>query len=286
MQEQIGLRVALGKLLVAVTENAWQMRKLGHRIGDTDPDQRLVQRDLPRRRRQQILAAQHVGDLHQRVVDRIDQGVQRITTGAGDREVRHHAGGEGRLAAHQINPGDVLVGHLEAQHGLSAFGLERGLLLRGEVAVVVVVAQLGVTARRQVPGLDLFRRRVRLVNLARGKQFRDHVAVEVAALRLPVRLVGATDLGALVPVQPEPAQGVEDRVVALLAVARGIGVLDAEDEVAAGVARVRPVEERGADQADVRRAGRRRTEANPDRCGHVISLYAQQDWRGCRCHRR
>jgi len=78
-------------------------------------------------------------------------------------------------------------------------------------------------------------------------------------------VVRAADLDPLVPVQPQPAQRVEQLQVALLAVPGGIGVLDPEHEGAAVVAGVRPVEQRGADQADVRGAGRRRAEPHPDR---------------------
>ena len=50
--EQVRLRIPLGQLLVAIPENAWQVGELGHPFGDTDPNQRLVQRDLARRGRQ------------------------------------------------------------------------------------------------------------------------------------------------------------------------------------------------------------------------------------------
>ena len=170
VQEQVGLRVALGQLLVAVAENGWQMRELGHALGDADADQRLVQRDLARRRRQQVLAAQHVGDLHQRVVDRIDQGVQRVSAGAGQREVGHRC--RPRTSSRRA-PGRSSVmsssGIRRRSTGLAALGAERGALLVGEVAVEVVVAELRVAAGGEVPGLDLLGRRVRLVGLARGR---------------------------------------------------------------------------------------------------------------------
>ena len=69
----------------------------------------------------------------------------------------------------------------------------------------------------------------------------------------------------LVAVQTEPAQRDQQLPVALLAVPGGVGVLDPEHEGAAGVACVGPVEQRRADQADVRGAGRRRAEPDPDR---------------------
>src|SRR5690606_3891385 len=67
-------------------------------------------------------------------------------------------------------------------------------------------------------------------------------------------------LDALIPIDAEPAQGVDELQVALLAVTRGIRVFDAEDELAARVARVGPVEQRGAHHADVGGAGGRGAE--------------------------
>ncbi len=120
----------LDSFLLPVAENAWQMGEFGHPIGDADAHQRLVQRDLPRRRRQDVLTAEHVGDLHHRVVDRIDQRVQRIPAAAGDREVGNGACGERRRPAHQVGPAEVLVGHPQTEHGLAAFGCELGTLQR------------------------------------------------------------------------------------------------------------------------------------------------------------
>ena len=214
------------------------------------------------RRRQQVLAAQHVRDAHERVVDRVDQRVQRLAVGAHDDEVRHRAGLERDLAAHQVREREVVVGHPQAQDRLAALGAERRLLLVGQVAVDAVVAELRVAAGGLVARLDLLRRGERLVRVAALDQAADDVRVQVHPLRLPVRLVRAAHLDALVPVQAEPAQRVEQLQVGLLRVARRVGVLDAEHERAARVARVRPVEQRRADQADVRRAGGRGAEAD------------------------
>src|SRR6185312_6165478 len=108
----------------------------------------------------------------------------------------------------------------------------------------------------------LFGRRVRLVCLARRQQTRQHVAVDVHPLRLAVRPVRSADLWPLVPIQSEPAQRVEKCEIAFLAVALGVGVLDAEDEVAVAVSRIHPVEQGGADQANMWNASWRGTEAN------------------------
>ena len=58
VQEQVGLRVTLGQLLGALAEHGGQVRELRHAIGHADADQRLVQRDLTRRGRQQVVSAQ------------------------------------------------------------------------------------------------------------------------------------------------------------------------------------------------------------------------------------
>ena len=70
-----------------------------------------------------------------------------------------------------------------------------------------------------------------------------------------------------VPVEAEPRQPVEDRVDRGLGRALAVGVLDAQQELAAGVAGVEPVEQRGARAADVQEAGRRGGEAGDD-LGH------------------
>ena len=73
-------------------------------VGDADRLQRLVQRELARRRRQQVLAAQHVGDAHQRVVDRVDQRVERLTVAAHEHVVGDVLGGERDLATRPGRP--------------------------------------------------------------------------------------------------------------------------------------------------------------------------------------
>ena len=79
-------------------------------------------------------------------------------------------------------------------------------------------------------------------------------------LDVGVEAVGLVD-GLLVPVEPEPLERVEDVVDQLGPVALGVGVLDAQEERAAGVAGEQPVEQGGAGAADVQVAGRRRREA-------------------------
>src|SRR5690606_1465085 len=131
-------------------------------------------------------------------------------------------------------------------------------------------------ALRDVAGLDLFTGGEGLVQQAGGLQLLDDTLVDVTALRLAVRLVRSADVDALVPVDLQPAECLEQLEVALLAIARGIRVFDPEDELATGVARVGPVEQGRADQPDVRGAGRRRAETNAHigaGCGGELSRH-------------
>ena len=56
------------------------------------------------------------------------------------------------------------------------------------------------------------------------------ITVDVEASCLPVGAPVATDLGTLVPVEPQPAQGAQDDLGVLLGRAGGIGVIDAQDK--------------------------------------------------------
>src|SRR5690606_24766265 len=102
----------------------------------------------------------------------------------------------------------------------------------------------------------------------------DHLPIAVHALRLEIGTVGAADLGALVPIQAEPAEGVEDRRGVLRRAPLLVGVLDSKYECASMPSGVEPVVERGARTADVQAARGRRGEANPGMLRHVRTPWA------------
>ncbi len=238
------------------------MAEQRHLLGDAQFDQVTVQHDLARSGAQQILTAQHDVDAHQRVIDRVGQRVQRIAVRTHDHVIRHGTGLELDAATNQIVEGDVFVGHADTQGRLAAFSAESGLLLLGEVAVVAIVAERLRTARGHVARLDLLRSGEGFVGVAGLEQLGGDVLVDVAAFGLAVRAVGTADVDALVPVDAQPVQGLDDLVVAFLGVTLRIGVFDAEHERALGVTGLGPVEQCGTDHADVRDAGRRWAEAH------------------------
>ncbi|MBG9887349.1 hypothetical protein ABE10_12670, partial [Bacillus toyonensis] len=65
-------------------------------------DQRAVEGELTGGGRHEVLAAEHVGDAHERVVHRVHQRVERRAVRAHHDEVGEGAGGEGHLAADEV----------------------------------------------------------------------------------------------------------------------------------------------------------------------------------------
>jgi hypothetical protein len=98
------------------------------------------------------------------------------------------------------------------------------------------------------------------------------LALEVGAAVAFARPGGVAGDRAFVPCQAQPAQAVEDDLDGFLGIARGIGVLDAQHERAAGVPGVEPVEQRRARAADVQVARGTGGEANADFHGRGISF--------------
>src|SRR5262249_49074573 len=103
--------------------------------------------------------------------------------------------------------------------------------------------------------LHLVGRRVIPVSMALLDQLADRRLVTVQPLRLIVRPMGSAYLGAFVPVEAEPAEAVEDRLQRLRHVTLLIRVVDTENELTAVLAGVEPVEQGGANAADVEETG-------------------------------
>ena len=101
--------------------------------------------------------------------------------------------------------------------------------------------------------------------MATSNELVDRLGVQTASLGLEDR--------ALVPVQPEPRQGAIDPLGPLVAVALGVGVLDAQQERTALLTGEEPVEQGRAGASDVEIAGRRRREANPRAVGTRVQRH-------------
>ena len=227
--------VALGELLAV---GAVQKREV--RVDRLLGAERLQDQQLLGRVGVVVVAADDVGDGGVEVVDGDREVVERRAVGTGDDGVVHVDVLEGRLAADEVaDDRGAVVWHAQA-HGAGVLGLAAEAAV-GAVAVLVAA--------------NVLRGRVGAVRVPAVQQLLDDLAVAIDALGLEDR--------ALVVVELEPAQRVEDLLDVLGRRALAVGVLDAQDERAAGVARGEPVVERRPRAADVQRAGRRGGEADP-----------------------
>ncbi len=84
-----------------------------------------------------------------------------------------------------------------------------------------------------------------------SKQLLRRRAVAIETLRLEIRRVRAADLRALVPVDPQPAQAVENPGDQFGLRPFDVGVFNTQDERAAMAPRIEPVEQGGARAADM-----------------------------------
>ena len=192
---------------------------------------RLEERDVLGGVAQVVLAADDVRDVHFQIVNDVDEMKHRLAVRALNDEVRVLLLAVGEFAD-DFADDEVVNGDRLALH----FEFDRAFVFVGEAA----------RQQRLDAALVIF--------LPLALEIRAEVAL--------ARAGGVAGERAFVPIEAEPAQAVEDDVHGLLRIARGVGVLDAEDERAAGVAGVKPVEQRGARAADVQVAGRRRGEAD------------------------
>ena len=189
-----------------------------------------------------VFAADHVRDPHLDVVDDVDEVEDRFAVGAEDDEVAVFDAGD--LAADQV-----------VQHH------RRGVDLLVILLQVLVVGGGAGALEAEPPGAVL------LIGAALGGELLELGLVESGALRLEVGAVVAADLGPLVPIHAQPAHRVEDHLQEGVGVALLVGVLDAEDELAARVTGVEPVEQGRAGASDMEEAGGAGGEADAD-LGH------------------
>jgi hypothetical protein len=200
-----------------------------------------------------------MGHAHVMVVDHHRQHVDRGAVAAQQDHVVELV-----VADHDVALDDV------ADHGLAVAGRldadRRGDAGRGvggiAVAPAAVVARrLAFGARTGAHLLQLLGGAVAAIGLALAQQFMGDLGMARGAREL------VDDLA--IPVQLQPAQAFEDRVDRRLGRPLPVGVLDAQAEDAAVMAREQPVEQGGARAADVQEAGGRWREA-ADGNGHVV----------------
>src|SRR6218665_3349143 len=249
--------VAFGQLGAVFAQNHGDVRKLRH-----VPAHGVVNHALAEGIRQVVIAADHVGDAHVVVVDNDGQHVCGRAITAQQNHIVQLRIGYAHVALHRIADQHFIVravGRLDAYHGFYASGGVFG----------VAVAPAAVIARRQALGqllfahfVQLFRRAIAVIGFALGHQLVRDFGVAVHARELKNRLA--------IPLQPQPAHAVEDRLYRGLGRSCAVGVFDTQQELPAHMFGEQPVEQRRAAAANVQVAGGGRGEAGDD-FGHDIS---------------
>src|SRR5512132_1598789 len=138
----------------------------------------------------------------------------------------------------------------------------------GVSTLAAVTRRLSARERGRAPLLELVLRAVTGVRVVLGQEPLRHLAIDLEALGLPVGGVRPADVGALVPVDPEPPERVHHAVEGLLGDPRRVRVLDPQNEHPSVVAREHPREQARPNVAAVERPRGRRREPGPDARAH------------------
>ncbi len=228
-----------------------------------------------------LFGADDVGDAHEVVVDDVGEVVGGEAVGLEQDLVVDVEVIEGDVAAQFVaesrGAGRVqgMRGDFEADgEGLAAVGA--GLRLLGaEVAGAAGVFRglLGGHLRLAL-GFELFRSFEGAVGVAAGEQLVGVLAIDFGAFGLAIGAARAADVGAFIPTEAEPAQGIEDHLLAGVDEAGAVGVLDAQDELAAALGGEDVVEQADVGGADVRVAGGGRSDADADGSGRCAGFEA------------
>ena len=242
------------------------------------PAEIVIEQAMLRRRVDPLFPANDVGDCHVVIVHHIREVVGRhaITL----HEHLHIDLGPGNFDGTPeqiVDDAAPCLRDLHADHmGFPGVDARRGLLL-GKAQAVAVVARrflgelLGsADLIKALGGAEAGK------GMAVGHQLLRCGLVQIAPLALPVGPVGAADLRALIPVQPQPAEGLEN---CRLAFCRGTGLIrifDAQHELTALASRKGHVEKGNVGGADVRIPRGARRNAGTDGHGHSQARHVQK----------
>ncbi len=238
------------------------------------PAEPLVEPHVLRQRRQPLLGAYHVADPHQVVVDHVRQVIGGEAVALQQDLVVHLGVVEAELSAQQVAHHALAVArHRQADDARLAGRRASVGLGRRERPAQPVVAEVLLLRLLLLPErVEPLPRAEAAIRRPAPQQLVRVLAVDGAALALTVGSVRPAAVGALVPLQAEPAERLEDHRLAGARAALAVGVLDAQHELPAVLSGERVVEERDVGGAHVRVSRRARGNARSDRHGQTPRL--------------
>src|SRR5712691_13406505 len=205
-----------------------------------------------------IVATDYVRDIHVEVVYDDHEVVGRNAVGAKEHQIIELRVRDGDRAFDEVVEDDIpLVGISESHHRRPVRRRNEPGGLGALWAPAPVVARLlAARALTLAHRVQIFLAGPAAVRLSLRDELLGDFLVPSEALHLEKRT--------LVPVEPEPAHRVEDRLHRGFGRALEVRVLDAQDEFAAVLSCVRPREESGPRPADMEVAGRARSKTGSD----------------------
>ena len=194
-----------------------------------------------------IFAANDMRDLEVDVVHHRGQRVEEAAVLADEHGIGEMRRVDLDIAAHQVMPLHLALAELEAPMGFAALGFQLGAIFGGEF-------QRGAVIDRRLVRRDLaFAAAVQLVG---GFIRRIKIAARLQRFRRAGMGIGALDLAREdVMRHAEPCEILKDRRFIFRLAALGIGVIDAQEELAVMLLREQPVEHGRPRIADVEQAG-------------------------------
>ena len=157
------------------------------------------------------VAADHVRDGHVHVVHDDGQVVGGVTVGAQDHEILDGRAVEGDGAVDGVVERRPARANFDSQRPRRSLSLQHRLLVGGQAqAGPVVLPRLAAGLRRLALGAQAFGGTVAVVGVSVLPQSLGGCSMPINPLRLEVRRMGAADQRALIPVQAQPAQAVQD----------------------------------------------------------------------------
>src|SRR3989454_2383757 len=205
-----------------------------------------------------IVATDDVRDAHVEVVYDDPEVVGRNAVCTQQHEVIQLRIRHGDCTFDEVVEDDIpLVGISETHHRRAVRGRDEPGSLRALGPPAPVIARLlAARALALAHRVQIFLARPAAVRLSLRDELLGDFLVPSEALHLEERT--------LIPVEPEPAHGVEDRLHRGFGRALEVRVLDAQDEFTAVLSGVRPREESGPRPADMEVAGRARSKTGSD----------------------
>ena len=257
--EAEAVAVALAEFAVALGfEQQGQVGELRH--GGL-PAKGSVEHHVERGRRQPLFTTDDVGDLHQVVVDDVGQVVGGHAVALEEHLVVQQAAVHGDVATDEVVHGDVKVlGELEAHHvGLAAVdatlhfvGAEGEAVLHPCAGGAVVLEGLLLSLIFFALGLEGFGPVEGVVGPAVGEQLLGILAVERLAVALTVGTEGTAEMDALVELDAQPIESLDDVLFGTRHKTGLVGVFYAQNHLAALLTGEEVVVEGGAHTADVK----------------------------------